>query len=341
MTTTYDATPLTAVPTGLPALPTGTFAVPIGPPSLNQATCLQNTAQSNAWSCNIGMGPGPVQMSIKAIKESPSLVDNNEILLNYGNQSLKAWTYGAQAPTFQTDQVMHLVKDTDETARGPAWWFQMPYNKIVVLRNEELAQVSKRGTTGDRHETNDPPFNRKGVASPGEEVWFCHWNGTVLEAFIYPNQTSSFGANPNNQVTSSSSPSKPTAAAGSATYSSVPTASSYPPSGGGSPPSFTGPQFNMIPAYGKVVKIQEHRVSSGPQVVPPYCMKYSINADNSATPKLNATSQPIMVYLNETEVTSFTKRSSLFSHGQEERHESVAEREAGSGNKCGCIWLYT
>lgn len=337
MTTTYDATPLTAVPTGLPALPTGTFAIPIGPPSLNLATCLQNTVQSNAWSCSVGMGPGPVQMTVKAINDSPSLVDNNEIILDYGNQSLKAWTYGAQAPTFPQEQVMHLVKDADELSRGPAWWFQMPYNKLVILKEGDLAAVSKRGSTGDRHETADFG-SRKGVASPGEQVWFCYWNGTVLEAFIYPNQTSSFGAN--NPITSSASPSRTTSTSnsGSATYSSVPTASGYPPPSGSGPPPYGQQQMNMIPPYGKVIKIQEHRISSGPQVVPPYCMKYTINSDNSATPSLNSTKQPIMVYLNETEATSFTKRSPL---NHKERHEAVAEREIGSGNKCGCVWLYT
>ncbi|CAG8972248.1 hypothetical protein HYALB_00001646 [Hymenoscyphus albidus] len=327
LTTTYDATPLTSVPTNLPTLPTGTYGVPVGPPSLNQASCLANSAQSNVWSCFVGMGAGPIQMRIKTILDSPSLVDNHEILLSYANQTTRTWAYGAQAPTFSSEQVLHLVTDADETARGPAWWFQMPYNKLVIIREQELAMVQNRDNEPDRDRGRE--FGRKGVAVPGDDVWFCHWNGTVLEAFIYPNQTTSFGAN-NPDTMTTSSPSKPTAAPGGTTPSSFPTATGEP-----SRATESKLPFEMTPLYGKVVKIQEHRISKGPQVVPPYCVKYTINEDNSATPKLNATNQPVMIYLDELEASFFSKRESLFNH------EPVSAREAGSGNKCGCVWLYT
>ncbi|KAG9239442.1 hypothetical protein BJ875DRAFT_448114 [Amylocarpus encephaloides] len=336
MTTTYDATPLTTVPTSIPALPTGNFVLPISSPSLNQATCLQNTAQSNAWSCNIAMAPGPLQIIIDANVSSGPL-ENNEMILNYGDQTMNSFAYGAQAPTFTQEQVLRLVRDADEVARGPAWWFQMAYDKIVVIRETDLAPSSTRkrdGESGGRPEVGD--FGRKGVAQPGEKPWFCFWNGTVLEAFIYPNQTSAYGSKMASQAALTTTSSYGT---GTVTGSS-----SVPTSSGGSGVQSSGqPYWNsyqppLIPPYGKVVKIEEHRMSSGPQVVPPYCVQNSIKSDGTASPILNSAKQPVTVYLNETEATTFTKRGFL---DLEERDAALTKREDGGGNKCGCVWLYS
>ncbi|EHK96852.1 hypothetical protein M7I_7393 [Glarea lozoyensis 74030] len=118
MTTTYDATPLTSIPTGTPDLPTGEFIIPITAPQLTS---------------------GPLHMTLTQLAGSPDPLSNIEMILEYGNDSDTSFSYGAQAPQFQEQQVLRLVNDVDETSRGPAWWFQMSYNKLVILKNTDLA----------------------------------------------------------------------------------------------------------------------------------------------------------------------------------------------------------
>ncbi|RDL42007.1 uncharacterized protein BP5553_01986 [Venustampulla echinocandica] len=325
MTTTFDATPLTAVPTGMPPLPTGTFAVPISVPALNQASCIQDTAQSNAWACGIAFAPGPLQITVAGSTRSSNPLENNEVNLSYGNNSLNSFTYGAQAPTLSESRPLKLVTDVTDAARGPAWWFQMPYDKLVVLHENNLAPLNKR-REGKSHEPSD--WVRKGVAVPGDSPWFCYWNGTILEAFIYVNQTSSWGSK--SSPIPSGAPSSTTGSEQSSTYStSVPTSSNAQTDG---PSSRYGPP---TPPYPKVVKIEEHRMSRGPRVSAPYCVQHKINADNSATPVLNSTGQPITVYLNETESTNFGRRYVDLN----EKRADLSERDFA--NKCGCVWLYS
>ncbi|KAF4629054.1 hypothetical protein G7Y89_g9092 [Cudoniella acicularis] len=328
MTTTFDATPLTAVPTSMPAIPTGSYIVPISSPFLLQQSCVVNTAQSNAWACNILAGPQPLQMTISSLPDANALEDN-QVILNYGNSSLNTFTYGAQAPLLTHIQPLRLVIDADDASRGPAWWFQTPYDKIVVLRGTDLA------TPNSKREPDSHPVSafgsRKGVALPGDNAWICYWNGTILETFIYVNQTSAAGSK-------ASASSSATASTSTTVSSSVPTSSNVQSPGSSYSSQSYGPPLLPFP---KVVKIEEHRMSNGPEVVPPYCVSNTIKSDGTAEPNTNSTGQPIIIYLNETESTSFSKRS-LFDleAGVEILDErEVAERDNGS--KCGCAWIWS
>ena len=324
--TTFDATPLSSVPTGTPELPTGNFIIPVSPPSLSQSACIQNTAQSNAWSCFISLGPGPLQMSLSPILDNPNPLSNFEMVLNYGNASLTSFTYGAQAPTFSNQQVLRLVSDVDETDRGPAWWFQMPYDKLVILKDTDLTPQRKRDDD-DSYSRAGKFSGRKGVLQTDDIAWFCYWNGTVLEGFIYPNQTTVYGSKASASITA--------AGAASSTVSSNPSSSTYSKHFGSTYDDFG----HMMPPYGKVVKIEEHRMSEGPNVIPPYCVKTEIT-DGGFQPIVNTTGQPITVYLNESASTSFAKRSFGFEGEVEERGVYLAERQANPAKQCGCVWLY-
>lgn len=353
MTTTFDATPFSALPTGISALPTGTFVLPVNVPSASQKSCLINSAQSNTWSCSVPMTPGPLQIATTSSQEGTTPLTNNQINLNFGNNSgnaLYSWAYGAQAPVLPSPQGMKLVTDSDEPEKGPAWWFQLPYNKLVILRETDLvASTTKRdvaergwsgggdgggGGSGNGNGNGNGPgdFQRKGVAQPGEKPWFCYWNGTLLEAFIYVNQTSAAGsqasaASASSLATSSSAaPSNSQSATGTYT-SSVPTSnvqsqgSSY--SGSSAPPNFP-------PAYPRVVKLEERRIPKGPSVSP-YCVQHIVQSDGSAIPFMNSTNLPVTVYLNETMPTSVTRR--------DYDDQSLYGRD--STDQCGCTWEWT
>ena len=272
MTTTFDATPFTTLPSGISALPTGTYGLPITTPSTQEQGCIVDTTESGAWSCQIPPAL-PYQMNVDWIPSASDL-SNNELTLNYGNNTIDFLPYGAQPPVLSQTQVLGLVTDSQNPERGPAWFFQVPYNKLVIMPEEALTAPSSNSKRqyGNGHSPQTGDFmGKKGVAQPGDNPWFCYWNGTLLEAFIYVNQTSSWGRS--SSSTSSTCTTTPTPTGGhggsatgtgpSSSSTSMAQSSSY--SGSGS----SNPEFLGI--YPKVVKVEERRIPRGAQTIPPYC----------------------------------------------------------------------
>jgi hypothetical protein len=331
MTTTFDATPLSTVPANVPTLPVGTYQMPITTPSIAQSSCIWNIAENLAWSCSIPNTP--LEMGIFEIQAADAL-KNKEMVINYGNNSMSFYPYGAQPPIISTAQVLTLVNDSEYPGRGPAWWFQMPYNKMVVLRKESLSVTS----SSKRSYKTSQFMGRMGVAQVGEQPWFCYWNGTLLETFIYVNETSSSAA------ASNSSAARATYTSGTNTYpSDVPTntasgsqQSGDPSSGGssrgpgGSGGSSGAPQF--LAPYPKIYKVVERRIPRGSQTVPAYCVAHNIQSDGSASPVLNSTGQPVTIYLNETEPTTVSPLA-------DRSLTTTSLQERGDNTGCGCVWL--
>lgn len=321
MTTTFDASPLTASPSSLPTLPTGTYALPISVPSTAANTCL-DTAQSPAWACNVP--PSSYTITITSLPGTSDL-HNNEIDLNLGNSSFGGfYPYGTLPPVLSSTQVMNLVIDSQDPDRGPAWFFELPYNKIVIVPEAALSPSGSQKRENDERDHTVSDFMRKQVAQPGDQPWFCYWNGTLLEAFIYVNDTSIAGAY-TTSTTSTSLPTKTSGSTASPTFSSSSADSSMPV---------------WLPAYPKVMKIEERRVP-GDQSITPYCIQQNIDAYGVATPLLNSTGLPVTIYLNETQASSVSqiqeKRSAEVSI--HERGSELFERQ--SSGYCGCVWLWT
>ena len=341
MTTTFDATPFTTVPSGVPTLPTGTYALPISVPSTIQNSCILNSAQSSAWSCSIPQTP--LQIAVQGLPGSNNLMDN-EAIIDYGNNSMTFFPYGTQPPVLDQAQVLSLVTDSQDPERGPAWFFQLPYNKVVIVGEESLTPSTAKRSSNSRDNTAQD-FMRRGVAQPGDMPWFCYWNGTLLETFIYVNLTSSSASQSASTITPSSySPTKGPMYGGDPQSSTSTNPSSVPTSGVqsyGTSSSGSSQQPQFVPGYPKVIKVEERRIPRSPQTIPPYCVQHIINPDGSAVPALNSTNQPITIYLNETEPTSVSPiqdKRTLFGN-LEERDGDLSERQ--SSGSCGCVWLAT
>lgn len=126
-------------------------------------------------------------IGIDQIPGATSNLDNNEINLSLGNNTFGGYyPYGTQPPVLTQQQVLNLVTDSQEPSRGPAWFFELPYNKLVILPEGALTAPSSKRDLEERdgHPASDF-MDRKNVAEPGDKPWFCYWNGTLLEAFIY------------------------------------------------------------------------------------------------------------------------------------------------------------
>jgi hypothetical protein len=329
MTITYDATPIQTAPPNLQTLPTGTYALPITAPSTVQKSCISNTQQSSAWSCTI-----PISQYSISIARVPGAheFNNNEINLTLGDSTLGGiYPYGTVPPVLDQTQSLQLVIDSQESSRGPAWFFEMKYNKVVIVREEELSSVSgvtQRSTVrdwdGGFHQPSE--FSRKTVAQPGDSPWFCYWNGTLLEGFVYVNLNSSGAVQ-----SSTSSSATPTPAYTTATNSRTGSATAKP----------TSNYIDHPLPYPKVIKIEERRVPSN--AAAPYCIQYAIDSTGVAHPLLNSTGLPRTIYLNETEASTISQmyqRSNIPANNNlEGRGGSLAERQ--SKPSCGCVWLWT
>ena len=338
LTTTFDATPFTTLPTGVSPLPTGTYALEVTEPSAIESSCILDSAQSAAWSC--AMPFSPLQISVQGLPGSSSLVDN-EAIINFGNNSMTYFPYGTQPPVMSQSQVLSLVTDSQNPERGPAWFFEMPYNKLVIVGENDISPSnSKRNVNPD--EIIAQNFMRRGVAQPGDRPWFCYWNGTLLETFIYVNLTSSAANQTSSSITSSStSPTGTSTYGGTLASSTSTTPSSASTSGvqsGGTSSSGSSQEPSFAPPYPNVIKLEERRISEGPYTIAPYCVQHIINPDGSAVPALNSTNQPITIQLNETDPSTISPISAKRSLGGKrgKRDGNLRERSASC---CGCVWL--
>ncbi|KAK3941610.1 hypothetical protein QBC46DRAFT_97577 [Diplogelasinospora grovesii] len=312
ITITYDATPI-PTPSDLPPLPTGTFGMPLMS-TLQSSTCFNDTTQSQAWNCNYIISG----MYLTVSQNTDGSPGRYKVAVNC-NQSLtlanNVYAYGEQPPLIVNPVSMELVNDTFEIARGPAWFYMMPYNKTVIIPEGALTYSTSVSGKLIRDAGNGfgpviGNFKRKGVAQAGDKPWVCNWPETFLEIFIYAEQNSSwsgFKPQPSSSSASSTDSSSSSTVTSPPTYSpptyfpttrpmyksnagggwaqkgAVVPSSSYSPSTA-STATTTGP-FGPIdtganfvpppPPYPKVIKIEERRVSGAPE---PQCTQVEIQS---------------------------------------------------------------
>ncbi|KAI0011502.1 hypothetical protein F4779DRAFT_214692 [Xylariaceae sp. FL0662B] len=195
----WDTQPMTALPENLPPLPEGTFAMPL----MNTRapnTCFKDTTQAQAWNCNIVFAQ--LSMTVQRLAGAPNISDYTFAFWHNDTYTLKkgVYSYGMQPPDLSNVK-LRLVNDLYETSRGPAWNFEIPYNKTIVLPEPFLTPTAAASaatpSTTDKEKREDrrmwfsSNFKRKGVAQVGDRPWVCLWDGTILEAFIYADQNTS------------------------------------------------------------------------------------------------------------------------------------------------------
>jgi len=169
---------------------------------------------------------------------------SNEYYLTLGSTISNVLTYGMQEPILTFNAPSILVTDNYDPIRGPAYLFQKSYDKLVIL--PESTSIARRGAVG----------SGQGVVQPGDRPWFCYWNETLLEMFIYSNLTLS--------EASATSISTPT--------STISLADAPVPTG--------------LSRYPKVIKMENSVQSGAPD---PYCQQMEISNDGLAMPFLTGT----------------------------------------------------
>ncbi|ELR07834.1 hypothetical protein VC83_01060 [Pseudogymnoascus destructans] len=363
VTTTLDATPLPSLPTSLPTLPTGTFSLFMSSALESTGLCLENMSQLLAWSCD--MPPARIQVTIANLGLDAPKTSNHAFSLKLPDGAQQGFSYGTQPPVFRPKNVMTLVSDYDDPYLGPAWFFQVTYDKVVILPAELLPAPSAKARTrrgnveavgdttatasdaaaaptsstttapstnnysgGDGSGWPTPPgtYPRHSVVLAGSTPWFCYWNGTLLETFVYPNASSKAS-----EKWASSYGASSTTASGYG-RTSVPTDAGAVTAAGGTTTGTSG----LLPPYPKVVKIEERRMPRG-AYDQPYCVQMRISADRAtAAPVRGADGSAVVVMLDERVGASGGSKAERDGVEMEKR---MGWGKRGMAQECHCGWV--
>jgi hypothetical protein len=174
-----DATPISTIPTNLPAAPTGNYWIPADPKNSSKF-CIVDQDYNPTWNC---MKQGKIPISVTGTESSRNISFAHETVSS-------SFTYGAQAPLFSNPtQSLSLMMDSNDLSLGPALTFFSLFDKLVIVPQDTFSSssLSKRAISED--DVMAGAFHRMQTARVGDKPWFCWWNSTVMEFFLYLNQT--------------------------------------------------------------------------------------------------------------------------------------------------------
>ena len=365
---------MASVPTNLAELPLGNYSIVIPPSMPFTSLCIVDKVHLASWSC--AMPAVSLHLSISSIPHAKNTT-NKRIHLRYPNDGLNTWAYGTQPPDIDETKVLNLVRDYDDPDYGPAWFFQVPYAKLVVLNENTFAGLFDGNPESDfteeqleANQKRDPDRRRKGVAQAGDKPWFCYWNGTLLEGFIYPNTTSDAG---DVQMAASLSAEAAEATATTSSYGPA-RRHAFAPRGAEwlktelrvAATATSGfevkvrevePKETILsqrPRYPKVVKLEERRMPRMDGYDQPYCVQMEIGADGvSKSAVLDEYDIPRVIRVSERSSDALRKRGVRWKDGgvvSEGAHtpDEVAKSLEHVGylrerrdlpDECHCIWM--
>ncbi|KAL2827046.1 hypothetical protein BDW59DRAFT_144590 [Aspergillus cavernicola] len=192
-----DATPFSGTPYNVPAVPTGKWAIPAEPKNQSKF-CIQDQGQTSSWGCLSGRSI-PIKVG----------GDEDDRTVGFESDPLpKTLTYGAQAPFFtESSMSLDLVMDTGDLSLGPALSFFTFFDKLIVVPEDTFSSSTGSKRAVSEEEVFAGVHHRKRESDVGDRPWFCWWNSTVMEFFLYINQTTkeSRYSSSNSQVDSSNS----------------------------------------------------------------------------------------------------------------------------------------
>ncbi|KAH7078022.1 hypothetical protein BKA63DRAFT_509514 [Paraphoma chrysanthemicola] len=333
----FDAVPI-STPAGISPLPTGAFSLPLGIPQESNPGCLTQASQYSAWSCKLTFAPLLITINNTSTNVGPCQLASMKA---GGSVPDGAILYGLQPPTLNL-QTMQLVSDLDYKAYGPAYHFADRYDKLVILRPEELNLFTNKMKRQD--------FRQRFQVRPGDYPWYCFWNSTYIEGYIYVDDNStaaSYTAFPTNAPSGSPSASYDLAGFLATASSAAPaslTGSNSPSGATPTPPPAVRRDAQSdaslpprIPPYPRIVKIEERRLPNSPQ---PYCQQMVLLDNGRIAPALNGNDGPKKILLQEVD-PSYEKyfQARATPTGNAKREVGLFERSDPS-DACHCQWMF-
>ena len=228
--------------------------------------------------------------------------------------------YGAQPPTLPAPVSMNLMRDKDEWSNGPAYFFQQSYNKTVILKTSELStyQKSKRSETdlSSLIERRQSSWKLNQFVNIADKPWYCFWNGTFLEGFVYVTQNEG-----SPQASNAAAASSFASATASATVS------------GYSKERRQAGLTTKANTYPKVIKIEERRpLRNAPA---PYCQQMQIMNSGQPAP-YEPNGSPIIFNLTENEPMPLQQQ--MYQPPPPPPNNYQEKRQARTNSNCMCEW---
>jgi hypothetical protein len=341
----FDATPI-PTPPGLGPLPTGAFSLPLGIPQESNPGCLTQANQYSAWSCKLTFAP-----LVFTINNSLSDDGSRQLASMKNGASMPdgAILYGLQSPVLSLE-AMQLVLDLDYEAYGPAYHFATRYDKLVILRPDELSVGS--GLKKKRQE--DKNIRQRFQVRPGDMPWFCYWNQTYIEGYIYVEDNST-------AASFTAFPTQPPSGSPSASYDVagfLATAATPPPAPvtarltsiasvavSAATPAPVVPRDAQsdaaapprIPPYPRVVKIEERRTRDAP---PPYCQQMVLLDNGKIAIAPNGNNGPNTISLEES-TPDYDRVWAARATGTVKAKRDGGLHERGDPpSACHCQWMF-
>jgi hypothetical protein len=286
---------------------------------------------------------------------APLVVTINNTLTSEGPRqlvSMKSGTsmpdgailYGLQTPDLSL-QPLQLVLDLDYKAYGPAYHFFARYDKVVVLRPDELSLSS-----GIKKRQDDKNFRQRFQVRPGDLPWYCFWNRTYIEGYIYVEDNStaaaSFTGFPTQAPSGSPSASYDVAGFLAAASTAAPTTGTVPsiPSGAAATPSPIARRDTQsdaaapprMPPYPRIVKIEERRLPDSP---PPYCQQM-ILLDNGRIAPATTGVGPKKILLQEVDPTYDEYFAAQATPTSNTKRDMDLRGRSDPSDACHCQWMF-
>jgi hypothetical protein len=323
----WDAEPIPA-PTALPPLPSGKFFFPMGLADEQQRSCIEPSQDSTAWGCNVENNVLIIEFehsgNYRTAKISAPPTPND-----LGKDSIM---YGAQPPRISPDQKMIWVNDLREAYRGPALHFQTFYDKVVVLDKDAFQprSLKRRDIVANRTEElrrRSSPMRHRLANEPGHEPWFCYWNSTYVEGFIYVQQPIIGAETQQFTAMRTFATDMPVMTAAASTHGIATTTTTTVPSltqlqvrralhrreASASPAPTASPDHDAFASslsaaalaqqtapperFPFVIKVEERRLPN--PAGQPYCQQMRVAEDGSMVPNLDGQGQPIIERIRE------------------------------------------
>ncbi|PGH29648.1 hypothetical protein GX50_07606 [[Emmonsia] crescens] len=281
-TTMLDAAHLTTTPSLLP-IPTGQFHIPATSLHRSSNSCVNDMDLSKAWQC---MQKG----SFSCVLSEESDGSKSLELQPYKRDG--SFIYGAQAPSLEETKFdLKLMLDRTEPELGPALFFFTPFDKLVIIHESHFPPVSSGQSI------NGPQLRRRAETTaprpsqPSDRPFFCWWNSTYLELFIYVNRPIS------SSITSDSDHLTSTLTSTTfVTATSLPTLDSR-----GLKASRLALPGRLPREYPRMIKLEEKRSST--DGIPPYCEQMQVMDDGTLSGPLGS-----RIPIDEAETTLSSNR---------------------------------
>lgn len=244
----------------------------------------------------------------------------------------------------------------------------LPTNPDAVGHQGGVVQSPSPTTTGLPNKPPGAPpggfHHRKQALETGDQPWFCYWNQTWIEGFIYVNSGPSInkkGKEPPPETTSPPSqtrlnsreihPEDPDFAEAHNIYEDAINAHVKRVASASPDPKYSIAPTPSPKPFPYVMKIQERRIPGSAMAVPPYCEKMTIPQDGPPIPINNDDGEPVRINLVENEPSLHDQSTALKSGPSMTPHKrsdiSISKprqfkelfRRQDIPKSCHCLWI--